>query len=202
MRTSKRNWKSRSSSFVLASLLIFLTSLISAPSASAADGAAKGIIAGRVADSSGALLQGAQVRLQPTEVTVATDAQGEFSFTNLTPGSYKVLVSDVGFDPFQTDVQVTAGEMQRIDARMQVGSVHEQIIVTAERPHGEAEAINRTRMADNILQVLPAEVITSLPNANVADALGRMPSVTLERDEGGHLCAGARDGAAPHQRHD
>jgi TonB-dependent receptor len=39
-------------------------------------------------------------------------------------------------------------------------------------------------MADNILQVLPAEVITSLPNANVADALGRMPSVTLERDEG------------------
>jgi hypothetical protein len=39
-------------------------------------------------------------------------------------------------------------------------------------------------MADNILQVLPAEVITSLPNANVADALGRMPSVTLERIEG------------------
>src|SRR5262249_59956862 len=26
--------------------------------------------------------------------------------------------------------------------------------------------------------------ITSLPNANVADALGRLPSVTLERDEG------------------
>jgi TonB-dependent receptor len=27
-------------------------------------------------------------------------------------------------------------------------------------------------------------VITSLPNANIADALGRLPSVTLERDEG------------------
>ena len=34
------------------------------------------------------------------------------------------------------------------------------------------------------MQVLSAEVITSLPNANVADALGRLPSVTLERDEG------------------
>jgi TonB-dependent Receptor Plug Domain len=32
--------------------------------------------------------------------------------------------------------------------------------------------------------VLPSEVITSLPNANVADALGRLPSVTLARDEG------------------
>ena len=34
------------------------------------------------------------------------------------------------------------------------------------------------------MQVLSAEVIRSLPNANVADALGRLPSVTLERDEG------------------
>ncbi len=67
---------------------------------------------------------------------------------------------------------------------MTVSSANQQVIVTAERPHGEAEAINRTRMADNVLQVLPAEVITSLPNANVADALGRLPSVTLERIEG------------------
>ncbi len=39
-------------------------------------------------------------------------------------------------------------------------------------------------MADNIMQVLPAQIITSLPNANVADAVGRMPSVSLERIEG------------------
>jgi TonB-dependent receptor len=56
--------------------------------------------------------------------------------------------------------------------------------VEASRPHGEAEAINQTRTADNILQVLPAEVITSVPNANVADAIGRLPSVTLYRIEG------------------
>jgi hypothetical protein len=31
---------------------------------------------------------------------------------------------------------------------------------------------------------LPAEVITSLPNTNIADAVGRLPSVSLERDEG------------------
>ena len=39
-------------------------------------------------------------------------------------------------------------------------------------------------MADNILQVLPAELIVSLPNANAADAIGRLPSVTLYRIEG------------------
>ena len=56
--------------------------------------------------------------------------------------------------------------------------------VYAERQHGEAEAINRELTSPNILQVLPVEVITSLPNTNIADALGRLPSVTLERDEG------------------
>jgi hypothetical protein len=34
------------------------------------------------------------------------------------------------------------------------------------------------------VQVLPADVITSLPNTNIADAVGRLPSVSLERDEG------------------
>jgi TonB-dependent Receptor Plug Domain len=48
-----------------------------------------------------------------------------------------------------------------------------------------AAAIRQRHDLDqNILQVLPAEIITSLPNANVADAIGRLPSVTLERDEG------------------
>ena len=58
------------------------------------------------------------------------------------------------------------------------------LCVTGARSRGEADQINRARTADNIVQVLSAEVITSLPNANVADALGRLPSVTLERDEG------------------
>src|SRR5260370_28297575 len=56
--------------------------------------------------------------------------------------------------------------------------------VRDERQHGEIEALNRQLTADNIVQVLPSEVITSLPNTNTADAVGRLPSVSLERDEG------------------
>jgi outer membrane receptor protein involved in Fe transport len=144
----------------------------------------RGTVTGRVVDSSGAILQGAKIHLEPRSLTLASDAQGEFGITDLTPGAYKVTISYVGFSPFETDVAVVAGEIQHVNARLAVTSTSEQVIVTAEWPRGEAESINRTRMADNILQVLPAEVITSLPNANVADALGRLPSVTLERIEG------------------
>jgi len=58
------------------------------------------------------------------------------------------------------------------------------VTVRGDRQHGEVEAINIERTADNIIQVLPNEVITSLPNTNIADAVGRLPSVSLERDEG------------------
>ena len=86
--------------------------------------------------------------------------------------------------PYLKEITVTGGQATHVEAEMQVASTSESVTVTAERVHGEAEAINRERTAENILQVLPAEVITSLPNANVADAIGRLPSVTLERDEG------------------
>ncbi len=162
------------------SILLLTLSLSSLAGAQATRGA----ISGRVVDPSGAILQGAQITLQPRGLSLASNAQGEFAFVDLAPGDYKVTISYLGFVTSEADVKVASGEVARADTQMKVGSVSQEVIVTAERPRGEAESINRTRAADNVLQVLPAEVITSLPNANVADALGRMPSVTLERIEG------------------
>src|SRR6516162_1432627 len=144
----------------------------------------KGSISGEVRDAAGAALPGAKVELQPQVQPVTSDGQGNFSISDLPPGAYAVTVSYVGFTPYTGNVTVTAGQTARVDAVLQVASRNDDVIVTAERPHGEAESINQTRAAENILQVLPSEVITSLPNANIADALGRMPSVTIERDEG------------------
>lgn len=144
----------------------------------------KGSIKGRVTDSSGGVLQGAIVTLASKNGSAVTDNQGEFIIAGLAAGDYTVNVSYVGFTLFTKDVSVAVGQGARVDATLDVAGQSSQIVVTAERPRGEAEQINRERTADNILQVLPASVITSLPNANIADAVGRLPSVTLERDEG------------------
>lgn len=143
-----------------------------------------GTIRGRAVDRVGAVLQGALIELQPQGMSIATDSHGEFTITDVAPGDYTVKVSYVGFAPFLTKVTVKAGQLARVDAVLHVAAKSEEIDVVADLPHGEAEAINRERTSDNILNVLPADVITSLPNANIADAVGRLPSVTLERDEG------------------
>ena len=152
------------------------------PGAAAQTGS--GILTGRITDRVGGVLQGARVDLQPSGAAAVTNNHGEYKIVNIDPGVQKLSLSFIGFAPYSGDVTIAAGTTTRVDQTLAVRTNTEKIIVTADRPHGEAEAINRERTAENILQVLPAEVITSLPNANVADAVGRLPSVTLERDEG------------------
>ena len=163
--------------FVLMSLLLLCVSGAFAQSG-------RGTLTGRVTDVSGAVLQGARAELQPLGVVSISNGQGEFSFLNIAPGPYTLNVSYVGFSVFTQNITVKAGENASVTAVLKIGSKNEEVTVTADRQFGEAEAINRERTSDNILQVLPVEIITSLPNTNIADALGRLPSVTLERDEG------------------
>jgi TonB-dependent receptor len=142
------------------------------------------MITGHVIDASEGVLQGARVELEPGGITAVSDGRGEFTMTSVPAGKYKLTVSYVGFEPFSTEVNVTPDAAQRVEAKLQVGQHNEVVTVVGDRQRGEVEAINIERTADNIIQVLPNEVITSLPNTNIADAVGRLPSVSLERDEG------------------
>jgi TonB-dependent receptor len=143
----------------------------------------KGTLTGRAADTENAVLPGARVRVEPGDVAVATDQQGEFTVINLAPGDYKITVSYVGFLPYSADVRVVAGQATRVDAVLKVQAKGEVVEVVADAL-GEAQAINEQRTSDNILDVMPEGVIQSLPNENIADVVGRMPGVSLERDEG------------------
>jgi TonB-dependent receptor len=141
-------------------------------------------ISGRVSDSAGAVVVGAQIELAPSGIVTKTDGQGNFTIEHVAPGAYTLTVSYVGFSISSTRIEVAGGNPVRVDAVLQPGTHNESVTVQADRQGGEAEALDIERTADNIVQVLPADVINSLPNTNIADAVGRLPSVSLERDEG------------------
>jgi TonB-dependent receptor len=144
----------------------------------------KATIKGQATDTNHDPLVGARVELQPLGQNAVTDAQGQFTIPDVAPGKYTVTISYVGFKPFSKEVSVGSGATVTVDGELRIDTVTESVIVRGERERGEIEALNREETADNIVQVLPAEVIVSLPNTNIADALGRMPSVSLERNEG------------------
>lgn len=142
-----------------------------------------GSVGGVVQDTGGAVLQGAQVVLQPIAVTVKTNAQGDFLITNVKPGAYTLTVSYVGFTTSTTTVVVTAGKVTPATISLAVSSTNQQVEVTANL-EGDAAAVNEQRTSENILNVETDTQIQTLPNANIADAVGRLPGVTLQRNEG------------------
>lgn len=144
----------------------------------------KGTIVGTVRDERNSVLTSALIELQPLGRRTASDDQGQFRITDVPAGEYTLGASYVGFAPFTGTVTVGGGQTVTVDAVMKVASQSDQVMVVAERVQGEAEAINIERMSEDIVQVLPSRVINSLPNTNIADAVGRAPSVSLERDEG------------------
>ena len=177
--------------------VLLLSASMAAISPCAHAQADRGTLAGTVSDSTGAILQGALVQVMPanapmtdTASTSATSAArtqtgqtGQFTLSGLKSGYYTLTVTSVGFQRYTTTVQVSAGSTTAVSPALAL-SASESVTVRPEREVGEAEALNVQRTALNIEQVLPSEVINSLPNVNIADAIGRMPSVSVERDEG------------------
>ncbi len=163
------------------SLLVFAATVMSA----SAQGV--GAIAGTVTDASGAVLPGATVTLTSAQGTVggnrevATDERGAYQFLRLVPGTYSVKASLQGFRPFtQAGITVNSDQTSRADARLEIGTMEEGIVVS-----GEAPLLDTTSALKQT--VIPQEVLEALPNRMDVWAITRViPSITVSKvDVGG-----------------
>ena len=96
----------------------------------------RGNITGIITDGSGASVAGAPVAAinRDTNSTMrsAASAAGEYNLPSLPPGNYRLEISATGFKRFvQQNIVVPAGSTVRIDARLELGQITEQIEVTA-----------------------------------------------------------------------
>jgi TonB-dependent receptor len=164
--------------------LLALCVLICGLAATAAAQDQSGSISGTLTDPAGAVLRGAEVRIPANGMNTATDQQGRFFFSGLRAGNYTLSITYIGFEKMTKTVSVASGPSTTLNVQLQVASNNQTVLVTAETASAQVEAVNEERTADNILQVMPVQTITSLPSSNLGDAIGRMPSVTLTRNEG------------------
>jgi hypothetical protein len=64
---------------------------------------------------------------------VSTDEHGGYSFTDLQGGVYTLKISQQGFKTFeQTDIVVSANNVNRVDITLQLGAVSETVTVTSQ----------------------------------------------------------------------
>src|SRR5579864_8527529 len=98
-----------------------------------------GDIHGLVTDSSGQSIPGAAIALQSSALLVAqratTDSTGNYQFTLLPAGAYKLTYSAQGFQQLiRENIQITPGFSAEINDQLPVGSVNETITVEAAPP--------------------------------------------------------------------
>src|ERR1041384_6730069 len=102
-------------------------------------GQATGRIVGLVKDSSGGTVIGANVTLtnEGTNIskTTQTDSEGNYLFSLVEPGSYRVTIEHTGFKKYvQSGIILELNQNGRVDAMLNVGQVSETVEVNAAPP--------------------------------------------------------------------
>lgn len=145
---------------------------------------AQGRVSGKVTDTDNFSLAGANIYIKTLNRGTSSNHNGEF-FMTLPAGSYNLTVSYLGFQNQTVDLVVEDGKTTTVNVAMQAGVVlGEEVLVLGDRLKGQAKALNQQRAAQNITNVVASDQIGRFPDANIGDALKRIPAITVNYDQG------------------
>ena len=139
----------------------------------------RGVITGRVSDTSG-VIPDAKVTATHTEtntsVETVTGAEGTFTLPYLAPGHYTLAVELEGFKRLvRSGIELRISDRLNLDLQMEVGGITETVSVTAEAPMLETATatsghiVDRRRIAElplaegnplTLVQLAPGIVVT------------------------------------------
>lgn len=142
-----------------------------------------GAIRGRVIDSENLSIPAANVFIQSLMKGTITDVNGYYTLTGISEGTHTVSISYIGFKPMTKDVKVTAGKTTVVDLQLEPGVEIAEVVVTG-RLQGQSKALNQQKNSMNISNVIAADQVGKFPDANIGDALKRIPGINVQYDQG------------------
>jgi hypothetical protein len=135
---------------ILAALAALLA--IAGPPAAHAQ-AVRGTLVGNVTDSSGAAMPGVTVTITDVNTSVGrtavTNESGNYTFSSLLSGTYRIEAELQGFRKYQRDgVTVDVNTTVRVDIPLEVGQLNEQVTVTGEIPALQTDRTDTGRIIE------------------------------------------------------
>ncbi len=141
-------------------------------------------VSGVVLDERGSPLPGAQVRVRELGLTTATNRQGEFTFLSLPAGATQVEISYLGLPTSVQPITVSATDANFITFTLADSQGEDRIIIVGQILDSTARALNQQRTNDATTNIISADTIGRFPDANIAEALQRVPGFAVARDQG------------------
>ena len=141
-------------------------------------------VSGVVTDAAtGEPLIGAAVRVAGTTVGAAADLDGRYRIPNAPTGAITLVASYVGYESDSVAVVVPAGGLVQ-DFALALAAVQGEGVTVTAQAEGQLAAINQQLRDNRVVNVVSADRIQELPDANAAEAIGRLPGVAVTRSGG------------------
>lgn len=140
-----------------------------------------GKITGRIVDESKLPLAGAYVFVDDNITT--SDVNGYFAIVNVPAGKVSLKASFIGYIDFSQEIDLSSGTTATVDIQLQPGLALQEVVITSQLK-GQARALNSQFSRDNITNIIAADQIGRFPDANIGDALKRVPGINVQYDQG------------------
>ncbi|MDR9453953.1 MAG: TonB-dependent receptor [Wenzhouxiangella sp.] len=140
-----------------------------------------GAVQGRVTDANGGGVQGVRVTVQPDGPSVTTDQAGRYLIDGISAGVLELNFDYLGTESRTETVEVSADTSSRLDIAL--SSELDRILVRSQA-QANASALNQYRNSDAIINVVSSDDIGNFVDQNVAEALQRVPGISISRDQG------------------
>ncbi len=139
-------------------------------------------INGKVTNADGEPLIGATVLIVGSVIGTTTDVEGHYHI-EVPPGEIRMFYSYLGFENFDTTLQVGVAEREfgldvvLTESFLETG----EVIVRANRATGQAQAF-RIQQSSQINQtIIHSETFNKYPDVTIAETVSRMPGVSIIR---------------------
>ncbi len=156
--------------------------LLLIPTTLFASGKLKGVI---IDSTTHEPLVGANIMLVGTSHGAASDLDGNYLVQAISAGLYVVKCSYIGYNSKEAKVTISDDKTTELNFALKygVGVRGKEVVITAQAT-GQAAAINQQVTSDRIENVVSEQKIRELPDANAAEALGRLPGISVVRSGG------------------
>jgi len=143
-----------------------------------------GNISGTITDENGQALVGATIVVESINLGTIADVNGDYQLMGVPVGKQVVTISFIGYTPEKVEVEIGRGELYTLDMQMRISAVEIMEVTTYGQARGQVAAIQQQINAKGITNVISGEKLKELPDVNVAEAIGRLPGLMVERNRG------------------
>lgn len=144
-----------------------------------------GTISGKIVDEDAFSLAGANVYIEELGIGSASNQNGEFIILNVPTGTYKLNVTYIGYETKTVDATVNSGKTTVLNIELKSGVIFgSEVLILGDRLKGQAKALQQQKTNANISNVVSSDQMGRFPDANIGDALKRIPAISVNYDQG------------------